>query len=257
MRDLSNWVKALTSTMIGRGLIKEATDLLPKLPLTDNLSEINAFISNNLKFNSLTSRSQCQRYLSAYLFPNGVADRSLLCFSRKATPASLKNICFYKFCKRYPLTYNLFNELIFPNIARGSISRKKILAYLKDRFPNSGAFPHQTFFFLEAIAGAGVASYKTGNLSYTYRRVDPISFAYILHNEFPTPGMYDIRRIENNQVFTPQLWLGTELLETLYVLRNMKILSKVSEIDNVRQFTTMFSLKDFVECLSQSSFLFV
>lgn len=232
--------------MIGRGLIKEATDLLPKLPLTDNLSEINAFITNNLKFNSLITRSQCQRYISAYLFPNGVVDRSLLCFSRKTTSTSLKNVCFYKFCKRYPLTYDLFNELIIPNIARGNISRKKILTYLKERFPDSGAVPHQTFFFLDAMAGADVASYKLGILSYIHRHVDPISFAYILHSEFPIPGMYDILRIENNQVFTPQLWLGDELLETLYVLRNMKILAKLSEIDDVRQFTTWFSLEEFV-----------
>jgi hypothetical protein len=240
------WTRALTTTMIGRGLIKEATDLLPKLSLTDNLSEINAFIKDNLKFNSLTSRSQCQRYISAYLFPDGVVDLSLLSFSRKATSASLKNVCFYKFCKRYPLTYDLYNELITPNITRGNISRKKILTYLKERFPDSGAVKHQTFFFLEAAKSADIVSYKSGILSYAYRHVDPISFAYILHNEFPNPGMYDIGLIENNQAFVPQLWLRNELLETLYVLRNMKILSKISEIDSVRQFTTFFSLEEFI-----------
>lgn len=137
----------MAAAIIGRGLIKEATELLPKLPRTDNLSEINAFIRDNLKFNSLTSRNQFQRYLSAYLFPDGVVDKALIASSKKANPSSLKNICFYKFCKRYPLTYDLYNELIIPNITRGNISRKKIITYLQERFPNSGMVLHQTFFF--------------------------------------------------------------------------------------------------------------
>ena len=231
--------------MIGRSLIKEATELLPKLPATDNLSEINAFIKSNLKFNSLTSRNQFQRCLTKYLFPDGVVDRALITFSKKASNASLQNVCFYKFCKRYPLTYDLFSELLIPNIAKGNLHRRKIINYLQERFPNSGSILHQTFFFLEAITEASVAKYNRGVLNYSYRHVDPFSFAFALYGEFPKLGMYDIALIEKNPVFKSQLWQESDILDELYVLRNMKLLAKVSEIDNVRQFTTRFSLEEF------------
>lgn len=99
---------------------------------------------------------------------------------------------------------------------------------------------------MEAIAGAGVASYNSGVLSYTYRHIDPISFAFILHSELPGPGIYDISLIEKNKVFIPQLWHLDELSEALYILRNMKFLPKISEIDTIRQFTTIFTLEQFV-----------
>jgi DNA repair protein RadC len=235
----------LAQALIGRSLIKEATELLPQLPLTANLSEINAFIKSNLRFNSETSRTQFQRCLTKYLFPDGETDKSLIAFSKKATNTSLKNVCFYKFCKRYPLTYDLFSELLIPNIANGSLHRRKIINYLQERFPKSGSILHQIFFFLEAITDAGIAKYNSGVLTYSYRHIDTLSFAFILYSEFPRIGMYDISLVEKNSVFTSQLWQAYERLDALYILRDKKLLAKVSEIDNIRQFTTQFSLEEF------------
>ena len=57
--------------------------------------------------------------------------------------------------------------------------------------------------------------------------------------------MYDISLIESSKSIIPQLWQKNDLLNALYILREMKLLAKVSEIDSVRQFTTAFSLEEF------------
>ncbi len=144
-----------------------------------------------------------------------MVDKTLIAFSKKASNASLKNVCFYKFCKRYPLTYDLFGKLLIPNIAKGNLHRRKIINHLQESFPNSGSILHQTFFFLEAIAEAGVAKYNGGVLNYSYRHVDTLPFAFILYSEFPKLGMYDIALVEKNPVFESQLWQENDILEEL------------------------------------------
>ena len=155
----------------------------------------------------------------------------------------------YKFCKRYPLMQELLIELFIPNISRGLIARKKVDDYLKEKFPNSEMGKDGSRGFLESLKDANVIKSKGQNLTFSYRQVDPISFAYMLHAEFPSPGMFDISKVEKNEIFIPQLWQSRELLESLYILRNKGIISKISEIDTVRQFTTKHTLEQFVESL--------
>ncbi len=235
--------------MVSRSLLKDAAELLPKLPNSDDFVEIKRFIVDNLRYNSEYSRKRYQRYITAYIFPNGVIDKAIKEFSKKADESSIKNVCLYRFCKKYPLIYDLFTELFIPNISQGCISRKKLDAYLQERFPYSSIGKDGSRGFLEALRDADVISYDKGIINYSYRQVDPISFAFIVHSEFTTPGMYDISLIEKNQVYVPQLWRSDDLLESLYYLRNRGIFAKISEIDTVRQFTTKYSLDEFVMSL--------
>ena len=140
----------------------------------------------------------------------------------------------------------LFYELFIPNISRGTIPRKKVDDYLKEKFPNSAMGIDGSRGFIESLKDADVIKVFGRNLTFSYRQVDSISFAYMLHAEFPSPGMFDISKIEKNNVFVPQLWQSMDLLEALYILRNKGIISKISEIDTLRQFTTKFTLEQFV-----------
>jgi DNA repair protein RadC len=59
--------------------------------------------------------------------------------------------------------------------------------------------------------------------------------------------MHDIQKIEDNRMIRAMLWNPEQILPSLYELRNRELISKVSEIDDVRQFTTRYTLAEVVE----------
>ena len=61
--------------------------------------------------------------------------------------------------------------------------------------------------------------------------------------------MYDIAKIQNSKAIRSLLWNPDQILPALYELRNQSIITKVSEIDSVRQFTTKWHLDQLVEYL--------
>jgi len=235
--------------MVSKALLKEAVELIPRMPYTDDISEVRSFIVNNLRFNSLTTRKRYVSYITAYLFPNDVVDKEILEFAKKNNDTSIRNVCLYRFCEKYPLIFDLFKDLFIPNLNRGRVYKKQIDLYLAERFSsnNPGRFGGRGF--VEALTGANVMMYQKGMLKYHYRKIDLPSFAFILHSEYPTPGMYDLSLVYTNRVFVPQLWRKSELVDALYSLRNMELISKISDIDLMKQFTTKYSLMEIVDRL--------
>ena len=73
------------------------------------------------------------------------------------------------------------------------------------------------------------------------------SFAYVLHLEFPEPGMYSFERIFDGPPHKWLLWDRSWMVRQLYHLREAGLLSKISEIDRLRQFTTRYTLADAVQ----------
>ena len=61
--------------------------------------------------------------------------------------------------------------------------------------------------------------------------------------------MYDIAKVEQNPAIRALLWNPERIVPALYELRNQGILSKVSQIDAFRQFTTKWDLTQVVETL--------
>jgi len=60
--------------------------------------------------------------------------------------------------------------------------------------------------------------------------------------------MYDIAKMEPSKVIKTILW-HPDSISSLYELRNLGIIIKVSEIDNVRQFTLKWNLDQVVTYL--------
>jgi len=55
--------------------------------------------------------------------------------------------------------------------------------------------------------------------------------------------------LEQNKAINSLLWKPDRIIPSLYELRNQGLISKVSEIDSVRQFTTKYTLEQLVEKL--------
>ena len=138
-------------------------------------------------------------------------------------------------------------------MGHGYLPRGSIRQYLTERFPDAKreTIESCTQAAAEVLTAAGVAATEAGRLVVRPRDVCLESLAFVLHSEFPEPGMYDVAKVERGETFRAMLWPVERILPALYELRNRGILSKISEIDSVRQFTTRCSLEQVVEKLTR------
>lgn len=233
--------------IFGKAVLKEAIQILPKMPLTSSMTEMTEFLNNNLPFNSAQTRARRGRYVKFNMFPEHEIDMSLLIFARNyPNSRELQDVCFYQFCRAQALMLDFIENVILDRMGNGFISREMITNYLRLRFPDSKAIGDGTAAICEALLGAEIANKKKNNIYFTYRTIPLMAFAFVLHSEFSSPGMYDIRKFEENRLIRAMLWNPEQLLPSLYELRNQGLISKISEIDNVRQFTTKLRLEELV-----------
>lgn len=141
------------------------------------------------------------------------------------------------------------DEALLELVLSYSIPQKDVQPLAKKLLAEFGSLSEVLAANFEALCKFdGIKSY-TMAISFGYREVRMPSFAFVLHSELPEPGMYDIAKIETNRSIRAMLWNPDQILPSLYELRNQGLISKVSEIDNVRQFTTRGSLEKIVEHL--------
>jgi len=124
---------------------------------------------------------------------------------------------------------------------------ERIRKRLSEKFPEAKNIVDCGKAIVDALTAGGIAKADRTKISFAYREIPVASFAFVLHSEFPEPGMYDIRKLDENRMIRAMLWNPERLLHVLYELRNQGLISKISEIDNIRQFTTKHTLAGVVE----------
>lgn len=236
--------------LFGMSMLKEAIDALPRMPDTDSLDEIRVFLRANLPFSSEQTRQRNSSYVVRRMFPRGHADRAMRQFAHHfAGRQELREAAFYRFCVAEPLMLDVAEHLLLPAVGRGRLQRRAIREYLDERFPDSRSQKLCTLAIVNSLAAGGIVGDQGEKLIVAYRQIALPSFAFVLHSEFPEPGMYDIGLLENSRVVRAMLWNPDQIVPSLYELRNRGLLSKVSEIDTVRQFSVKWSLEELVELL--------
>lgn len=236
-------VRRYGTEMFGKAVLKEAIQILPKLPDSESLDEIRSFLRAKLHFNSEQTRQRYANYITRRMFPNGYADAPLLSFAKAFPDArELQEVGFYRFLLSEPLEVEIIEDLILPNLGVGRLNRERIRKRLSEKFPDSKSIVDCGKAIVDALTAGGIAKADRTKISFGYREIPMASFAFVLHSEFPEPGMYDIRKLEENRIIRAMLWNPERLLHALYELRNQGLISKISEIDNIRQFTTKYTL---------------
>ena len=238
--------------LFSKAMLHEAIDMLPKLPDTESLDDIRDFLKNHLRFSGKTTRQRRANYIIQRMFPNGYADPALLIFARAfAGKQELRDVCFCRFCKAEPLMYEVLEDLILPVMSAGQLERSALRDYLTHRFPTQASTKDCALAIVETLVAGGIATADRLTMNFTYRDIKIPSFAFILHSEFPEPGMFDIGKLEQNRAIRAMFWKPAAIIPALYELRNRNIISKVSEIDSVRQFTTKYTLNQVSEVLAR------
>jgi hypothetical protein len=238
--------------LFGKAVLREAIQMLPKLPDTENLNETRDFLRRNLHFSAEETRRRYANYITRRMFPQGIADTPLRTFARfYPSTVELSDVCFYRFFKAEPLMLRIAEDLLLPGLGPGRISRQKIKTYLASRFPGAGSINDCSKAIVDALDAAGIVQSDRTDIRFQSRPIQQASFAFILHSEFPEPGIYDIEKVESNPCMRALLWESAQTISALYECRNRGWISNVSQIDKVRQFTLRYHLEEWVFALAK------
>ncbi|MBM3157744.1 MAG: hypothetical protein FJ004_10755 [Chloroflexi bacterium] len=240
--------------MFSPSALKEAIAILPTVPQSGSADEVRAFLRSHLHFNSEGTRTDYAGYIVKRMFPQGSIDAPLLTFaSLFEGKRELRDTCFYRFCKSEPLMADAVVDLLLPAIGVGIITREAVRTYLGEKFgPSHKYIPKCAQAIVETLVAANLATSEKQAIAFAYRDILLPSFAFVLHSEFAEPGMYDISKLEESRAVKAMLWNPDRILPSLYELRNQGIISKISEIDNIRQFTTKWKLEEVVQHLANA-----
>ncbi len=240
------------SEVFSQALLHEAVDLLPNLPPASTLEQARAYFQKHLHFSSEGTRRRYVSYILRQTFPQGIIDPALPRFAAQfAGQQELRDACFYRFLRAEPLMLRIMQEVIVPAVPHSRIARADVKAYIASHYPESGNASACAEAVAAALDAANFAKVNRAQLTFFYRDVALPSLAFLIHSEFPEPGMYDLGQLEQNPYLRAMLWNPDRLQAALYELRNHGWLAKVSMIDTVRQFTTRYTLEQMVEKIKE------
>lgn len=239
--------------LFSNAIFEESVAILPRLPDTDSLDDLITFLHQNLPFSSELTRKRYTSYIPRRVFPAGAIDSAIRIFARTfAGRQEIKDVVLYRFYRGEPLMYSVIEDLVLPAMAVGFIDRARLREYLMERFPGRGVNDCAKA-IVQVFRESGIGQADIKRITFGYRDILIPSFAFILHSEFPEPGMHEIARLETNRAIRAMLWKSERLLPSLYELRNRGLIAKVSEIDTVRQFTTQLSLDQVAQALAKGA----
>jgi len=240
--------------LFGKALLREAIELLPGISVGATLEEARQTVRRALHYSAMETRIRFSNYVIQRMFPEGRVDQALVWFAEGfAGRQELRDVCAYRFTKVEPLIQRVVRDLLAPVMGTGCVERKEVRDYLRAEYPSASDNTIQSCAqaVVDVLDDSGLATASRTSLFFSYRNVLLPSFAFILHSEFPVPGMYEIHALQQNPLLRCMLWSPERIEPALYDLRNTGLIAKVSQIDDVRQFTTNLTLDEVVTKLRE------
>jgi|LSQX01.3.fsa_nt_gb DNA repair protein RadC len=231
-----------------KDLADHALQQLPGAAGCSSIEEVRKHLIEKLRFNSQATRQRNANYLISRFFPGDVIHPDLLPFAAATagTPA-LGEALFYLTCRTEKIVAIVAEEVVFPSLAQGGVARTKIRDFVQAQMPQSKSAKQSGAAVVNTYKIFGIGSATRTGLNVCLREGSLASFAYVLHLEFPEPGMYSFERLVDGPLHRWLLWDQKWMIQQLYRLREAGLLSKVAEIDQLRQFTTKFSLVEAID----------
>ena len=214
--------------------------LLPKAPSFTNLEEYKNYLISNLPYNSEETRRRRANYIVDRFYSTGKFKSPLTLFLGHEPQVNiLKPIVFYHILKSEPIAIKVAEELIYPLLPVGRTNRDQVkdfvLKYLPEASDSSLKNMLRAIFYSYNLLGIGNVVGET--LRFQLRPGEFEPFLYVFTSEFKEPGIYSFDQLYQGPLHRWLLWDREWLRRQLYNLRDLGIISKISEIDNVKQFT--------------------
>ncbi len=220
--------------------IANSLDLLPKAAQFETLDGFKQYLNEKLPYNAAETRQRRANYILERFFPEGDIHTPLTFFvAQYPAPADLKPVIFYHLLKAEPIAEKVAEEFIWPALPIGRVDREQMREFILQYLPDAGASSQKNMlralFYTYDLLGVGSTNDTT--LRFQFRKGTLESFLYVLTSEFPQPGIYSFEALYNGPVHRWLLWDREWVRQQLYNLQDFGILTKVSEIDTVRQFS--------------------
>lgn len=235
--------KAEIRTMVS-DLADQALKLLPEAAPFGTVEEYRNFLTEKLSFNSVSTRKRNANYFINRFFPGNHLHPDLTAFATAAGPKRLGDVLFYLTARSERLLQLVAEQVVWPAIPIGSIPRTKVRDFTKEHLQSEAAVKKSATAIVNCYDKFGIANVTRTKININIQPGDLASFAYILHLEFPEPGMQTFEKLLDGPMHKWLLWDRQWIIEQLYLCRQEGLLSKISEIDSMRQFTTKYSLAE-------------
>lgn len=223
--------------------IANSLTFIPQAAQFDSLEAFKAHLKERLPYNSETTRERRADYILNRFFPDNRLDVPLTFYAANcASQQDLKPALFYHVLKAEPIAAKVAEELVWPALPLGRADREAmrefVLRHLPDVGPASQTKILRSLFNTYDLLSVGVQDgtqlrfqVHTGTLE---------GFLYVLTAEFPEPGIYTFEALEGGPMRLWLLWDREWMRKQLYNLRDLGVIAKISEIDNIRQFSLAF-----------------
>lgn len=216
---------------------------LPEVYRFQNLEGFHAYLCDRLPYNAATTRRRRANHIVNRFFPRGSLDEVLVDFLHQTrSEAGRDSAIFYGLLRSEPLLMKVAEELVWPALAEGRISRADLRAFILRYLP---ALSHSSQTnvlrsIVTAYSQLGVAMLEKDVLHVRQHPGDLDGFVYGLCVEYPQPGIYSFDSLARGLLRKGLLWDMAWMRRQLYLLHNAGVVAKVSEIDAVRQFTLRY-----------------
>jgi hypothetical protein len=228
-----------------KDLATHALRHLPETAAFRTIDELRTHLVETLRFNSVATRRRNASYLISRYFPGETLNTDLPVFAAAAAKTrALGEALFYLTCRAERIVALAAEQMIFPSLAQGGVTRTAIRAFVQSHLPRSLSADEVGSAIVNTYDVFGIGEATKSRLNVSLREGCLASFAYVLHLEFPEPGMQAFEKMFDGPMHRWLLWDQQGMIQQLYRLRESGLLSKVSEIDRVRQFTTKYTLTD-------------
>lgn len=221
----------------------EIANVLAFLPLAGAFTGLDAFrayLQEKLPYNAADTRARRSSYILDRFYPEGQLDTPLTYYAgRCSDQADLAPAVFYHIIKAEPLAAKIAEELIWPMLPIGKVDRDQVRDLIVRHMPDTKPATHKkilhAIYHTYGLSRVGVVNGNT--LRIQIRNGSLESFLYLLTCEYPTPGMYSFESLYAGPLHRWLLWDREWMRLQLYNLQDFGVISKVSEIDTLRQFT--------------------
>lgn len=233
-------VKPRTMRVFANDEIVNTLDLLPKAPQFETLEDFKQFLNEKLPYNAAETRHRRANYFIERYYPEGDLNVPLTYYlAYHNSRADLKPVIFYHLFMAEPIAAKVAEELVWPALPLGRVEREQVREFVLGYLPDAGASSQKNmlrslFYSYDLLS---VGSVNDTILRFQLRSGTLESFLYILTSVFPEPGIYSFEALYSSPVHRWLLWDREWIRRQLYNLQDFGVLTKVSEIDTVRQFS--------------------
>lgn len=223
-----------------------ACTALKFLPQAVNFQQIDDFqrhLEETLPYNSVNSRKRYARnLLSRYYFANNLDTHLTRLFIWQPAEVTLQAALFYETVSTEPTVRFVAEEIVWPALPVGYVTRQQLRQQMESLFPavSAATIQRMVYSLLNVYAVFGMGKLDEEKLSVYVHEGDLPAFLYILTAVFPQPGIYSFDTLEQGPMRRWLLWDREWMRRQLYNLRDLGVISKISEIDAMRQFTLPF-----------------